>query len=199
MFEHEKQVVQRYLDAVGGGEADIWKAVEGNWHEDASWTLIGRRRARGRSERTRINQARLLRARPQRRQTTRNPYRASALNTQSPSPSTRLWQWRTAGSSCSAGRTLAGRNGLEYKNEYCWIFAVRDDKIESLYEFCGHRCDRGSSLRQDARTKGNDNPRVRVLIQPRVVPALATHRRPLRWPDAGVVDLCSEKLRPQAC
>jgi hypothetical protein len=30
----------------------------------------------------------------------------------------------------------AGRNGVPYNNEYCWVFTVREDKIARLDEYC---------------------------------------------------------------
>jgi ketosteroid isomerase-like protein len=30
----------------------------------------------------------------------------------------------------------SGRNGVPYRNEYCWVFTVRGDKIARLDEYC---------------------------------------------------------------
>ena len=136
MFEHEKQVVQRYLDAVGGGEADIWKAVEENWHEDASWTLIGRTPRSGTFKGLESIKRDFFG--PGRKGDGRPGPSVQGLSSQYPVTLTvdEVVAMEDGRIVVFCRTDARGRNGLEYKNEYCWIFVVRGDKIESLYEFC---------------------------------------------------------------
>lgn len=132
----QKQVVQAYVDAVHGGEHDIWAAIEKHWHEDATWTLIGSTPRSGTFrglesiKRDFMGPGRMGDGRP-------GP---SVQGLSSEYPVTLYVDEVIA---AEGGRVIVfcrtdarGRNGLEYKNEYCWVFTVRDDKIASLVEFC---------------------------------------------------------------
>lgn len=133
---HEKQVVQRYLDAVRGGESDIWRAIEENWHPDATWTLIGNTPRSGTFRGLDAIKRDFMG--PGRNGDGRPGPSVQGLSSEYP---VTLIVDEVIGAEdrrvivfC---RTDArGRNGLEYKNEYCWVFTVRGDKIASLVEFC---------------------------------------------------------------
>jgi ketosteroid isomerase-like protein len=136
VYEHEKEVVKRWVDAVGGTEQDIWSSIQEHWHEDASWTLIGSTIRSG----THVGLEAIKRD-------FLDPGRAGDGR---PGPSVQ-------GLSSDHGVTMevneilaiedgrvlvlcksnaSGRNGVPYRNEYAWIFTVRGDKIAGLYEIC---------------------------------------------------------------
>jgi ketosteroid isomerase-like protein len=136
MYEHEKAVVQRWVDAVYGGEEDIWNSIKTHWHEDATWTLIGKTIRSGTHRGLEAIKTDFL-----------DPGRKGEDR---PGPSVQ-------GLSSDYGVTLevneivaledgrvlvmarskaSGRNGVPYENEYAWIFTVRGEKIAALYEVC---------------------------------------------------------------
>ena len=136
MFEHEKQAVQQYLDAVHGSETDVWDAVQTHWHEDASWTLIGHTARSGTFKGLESIKRDFFG--PGRKRDGREGPSVQGLSSEYPvtvmvDEVLALEDGRVVVFCGSDGR---GRNGLEYKNEYCWVFTVRGDKIAAPYEFC---------------------------------------------------------------
>jgi uncharacterized protein len=136
MGEHEKQVVKRWVDAVHGGEEDIWKSIQTHWHEDATWTLIGKTIRSG-----------TFRGLEEIKRDFLDPGRKGD-GRQGPSVQGLSSEYGVTLEvddilSIEDGRVLVlarsnacGRNGVPYSNEYAWIFTVRGDKIAGLYEVC---------------------------------------------------------------
>jgi len=140
MFEHEKDVVKRWLSTVGGTEQDVWAGIEQNWHSDATWTLIGKTPRSG-----------TFRGLESIRKDFMGPGRKGDGR---PGPSVQGLS-SEAGIKLHVREVLAledgrvcvfaksegyGRNGVPYENEYCWVLTVRDDKIASMYEICDTLC-----------------------------------------------------------
>jgi ketosteroid isomerase-like protein len=136
MFEEKKQVVQRYLDRLGGAESDIWQAITDNWHEDAYWKLIGNTARSGTFRGLEAIKRDFMGV--GRRGDGREGPSVQGLSSEYPVTMTVDEVVAT-----EDGRVIVfcqsdarGRNGLLYQNEYCWVFEVEGDKIAGLVEFC---------------------------------------------------------------
>lgn len=135
MGTHQEQVVQRYLDDLFGDEEQIRTAVERHWHEDAVWRLIGQTIRSG--EWTGIDGIKAF-LRLGREGDGRGGPSVQGLSSEYgvhmhiheivSTVDDRVIVF------CSSDS--AGRNGVPYNNEYCWVFTVRGDKIARLDEYC---------------------------------------------------------------
>jgi ketosteroid isomerase-like protein len=136
MGEHEKKIVRRWLESVYGGENDVWRSFQENFHDDATWTLIGSTPRSGvfrgleSIKKDFLDVGRRGDGRP-----------GPSVQGLSSEFGIRL---EVDDMLClEDGRVVvfcrsygSGRNGVPYDNVYCWVITVRGDKIASLYEYC---------------------------------------------------------------
>lgn len=133
---HKKAVVRDWIESIHGGEEDVWATYERCFHEDAVWTLIGSTPRSG-TFRGLESIKRDFMA-PGRRGDGREGPSVQGLSSDfgislDISEMLMLEDGRVVVFCKSKG---AGRNGVAYDNEYCWIISVRGDKISEMYEFC---------------------------------------------------------------
>jgi ketosteroid isomerase-like protein len=140
MGEHEKQVVKRWLDSIHGGADDVWESFKANFHENATWKLIGTTPRSGTFrglesiKRDFLDVGRRGDGRP-------------GPSVQGLSSDFGIRVDVDEILSVEDGRVLvlcrsvgSGRNGVPYNNEYAWVIKVRDGKIAELLEFCDTVC-----------------------------------------------------------
>lgn len=134
MFEENKAVVQRWLDMVQGNQDEVWDSYK-TMNDDMRWTLIGKTLISG----THVG--------------------LDAINNDFFS---KCWTGDGRGGGVQGldqeygvrldiqqmvaledGRVMVicmsdgkGRNGVPYRNEYCWIISVRNGKMAELIEYC---------------------------------------------------------------
>jgi ketosteroid isomerase-like protein len=140
MAEHEKQVVQRWLDSVHGGEDDVWASFRTHFHEDMVWMLIGTTPRSGTFNGLDEIKNKFLEL--GRRGDGRPGPSVQGLSSDF---GIRLEVDKVL--SIEDGRVLvqcrsrgSGRNGVPYDNEYAWILTVRGDKIAKMEEYCDTVC-----------------------------------------------------------
>jgi len=140
MGEHEKEVVRRWLTAVGGREEDVWESYKAHFHEDATWTLIGTTprsgtfRGLASIKKDFLDVGRRGDGRP-----------GPSVQGVSSDFGIRVEVHEIL--SIEDGRVLvlcrsigSGRNGVPYNNEYCWVVTVRGEKIAAMLEYCDTVC-----------------------------------------------------------
>ena len=137
MGSREKRVVQEWLAAVRGDSEEVVDAFGQYFHPDATWTLIGSTPISGTYRGLESIQNDFLGAnfRGDERegpsvQGLSQEYGIKPLEVEDVLS---LEDDRVVVFCRSDGM---GRNGVPYKNQYCWTITVRDDKIASMLEFC---------------------------------------------------------------
>lgn len=135
MFEENKKVVQAWLDAVNGDEDQVWQSYL-MMDDDAAWTLIGTTPASGRHE-TLQNIKNVFQYKCWHGDDRPGSYDQGLDPAYGVKPLT-----IHEVTALEDGRVLVhcssdcrGNNGVEYRNEYCWVIRVKDGKIVDLYEF----------------------------------------------------------------
>jgi len=136
MFESEKEVVRKWLATVGGTEGDIWSGIERYWHQDATWTLIGKTIRSGTFRGLESIKRDFMG--PGRKGDEREGPSVQGLSS---AYGVRLQvddvKALEDGRVCVFAKSEAcGRNGVPYRNEYCWVLTVRGDRIAAMYEYC---------------------------------------------------------------
>lgn len=136
MASTEKEIVQNWLDAVVGDQEKVWDSYIASFHPDATWTLIGSTVISGTHKGL---------------DAIRDDFFGKCWTGDGrPGPSTQGLSQEYGVRldiqdvvSLEDGRVVVicqsdgmGRNGVPYKNEYCWVITVRDGKIASLVEYC---------------------------------------------------------------
>lgn len=135
MYEENKAVVQRWLRVVGGNEEQLWDAYL-TMDPNLRWTLIGSTPISGTynglEEYQRLFQHKAWHG---------DGREGSAPQGLDPAYGIRPLTVREV-VALEDGRVVVhchsdalGKNGVPYRNEYCWIVTVKDGKITSLYEF----------------------------------------------------------------
>lgn len=137
MGTNEKKVVQNWLAAVRGDSEGVGDAFTRYFHPDATWTLIGSTPISGTYKGLESIQNDFL--------------GANFCGEEREGPSVQGLSQEYGIKplevedvlSLEDGRVVVfcrsdgmGRNGVPYKNQYCWIVTVRDDKIAAMLEFC---------------------------------------------------------------
>lgn len=137
MGSNEKKVVQDWLAATRGDSDEVGGAFAKYFHPDATWTLIGSTPISGTYHGLESIQNDFLGAnfRGEERdgpsvQGLSQEYGIKPLEVEDVLS---LEDDRVVVFCWSDGM---GRNGVPYKNQYCWIVTVRDGKIASMLEFC---------------------------------------------------------------
>jgi hypothetical protein len=133
---HKKKVVRDWIESIHGGEEDVWASYQKFFHQDAVWRLIGSTPRSGTFRGLDSIKRDFLE--PGRRGDGRPGPSVQGLSsdfgiTVNINEMLMLEDGRVLVLCTSRG---AGRNGVPYNNEYCWIIRVRDDKIAEVYEFC---------------------------------------------------------------
>jgi ketosteroid isomerase-like protein len=140
MGENEKAVVKRWLESVHGRAEDVWESFKANFHEDATWRLIGNTPRSGTFrglesiKKDFLDVGRRGDGRP-----------GPSVQGLSSDFGIRLEIDQVL--SVEDGRVLvlcrsrgSGRNGVPYNNDYAWILTVRGDKIAAMEEYCDTVC-----------------------------------------------------------
>ncbi len=134
MFEENKAVVQRWLDMVQGNQEEVWDSYL-TMNEDMTWTLIGKTLISGTHKGLKaINDDFFAKCwsgdgRGGGTQGLDQEYGVK-LDIQQV---VALEDGRIMVICLSDGK---GRNGVPYRNQYCWIISVRDGKMSELIEYC---------------------------------------------------------------
>lgn len=134
MFDENKAVVQRWLDMVSGNREGVWESYK-TLDPAMTWTLIGSTAIsgtwRGLNE---INDGFQHRC-------WHGDGRGSGVQGLDPGYGIKPLKIEEV-VALEDGRVLVhcfsdgkGKNGVPYKNEYCWIIAVNNGRIVSMYEF----------------------------------------------------------------
>ncbi|MFA7441259.1 MAG: hypothetical protein WCZ66_09865 [Sphingomonadaceae bacterium] len=136
MFEEEKAVVQRWLDLVRGDREAVWESYK-TMHPDMTWTLIGTTPASGTHRGLQnINDNFQEKCWNGDGRPGSGPQGLDFEVGINPLEIEELVALEDGRVMVHCHSNAMGKNGVPYKNEYCWILTVKDDKIVSLYEFC---------------------------------------------------------------
>ena len=136
MFEEEKAVVQRWLDLLTGDVDDVWSAFEEVMSPDMVWKVPGNTVVSG----THVGLEAIQRDFFGRCWETGDGRGSGVQGLDSEHGLTMTIDQVAA---LEDGRILVtcmsngkGKNGLPYRNGYCWIITVRDGKMVHLDEWC---------------------------------------------------------------
>lgn len=135
MFEEEKAAVRRWLELNSGSDDEVLAAFRATMSPEMTWTLIGSTPVSGTHRGLDAVQNTFFAtcfsgdgrhgSGPQ----GLDPDYGVRLNI---NEVTALEDGRVMVHCTSDGR---GKNGVPYKNEYCWLLTVKNGKIASMYEF----------------------------------------------------------------
>lgn len=135
MFEIEKEVVKNWLAGVGGDQEQVWKSYLA-CDPSMTWTLIGSTPIsgtyRGLEEIRDVFQHKCWNGDGRKGSGPQGLDQNYGIHPPKVEEVVALEDGRVMVHCYSDGM---GKNGVPYKNEYCWIFRVKNGKIVSLYEF----------------------------------------------------------------
>ncbi len=136
MYESEKKTVSKWLDLVRGGSDEVWESYRAMMDDNLTWRLIGTTPISGEHKGlTRVENDFFAKCwagdgRGGGAEQGLDPnYGIKPLDIRE---ITALEDGRVMVHCFSDGR---GKNGVPYKNEYCWIITVKDGKIFKLDEY----------------------------------------------------------------
>jgi ketosteroid isomerase-like protein len=135
VFEEQKAVVQRWLDMVQGNQDEVWDSYK-TMQPDMKWTLIGSTVISGTHEGLEAIENDFF----------GKCWSGDGRPGQSVQGLDQEYGVRLDIDEMVAledGRIMVicrsdgmGRNGVPYRNQYCWIITVRDGKMAALVEYC---------------------------------------------------------------
>lgn len=135
MFETQKEVVKNWLAGLGGDREQIWKSYLA-CDPAMTWTLIGSTPIsgtyRGLEEIKNDFQSKCWNGDGREGSGPQGLDQNYGIHSPKVNEVIALEDGRVLVHCISDGK---GKNGIPYKNEYCWIFRVEGEKIVSIYEF----------------------------------------------------------------
>lgn len=135
MFEIQKEVVKKWLAGVGGDQEQVWNSYL-TCNPAMTWTLIGSTPIsgtyRGLEEIKNIFQHKCWNGDGREGSGPQGLDQNYGIHPIKVEEVVALEDGRVMVHCYSDGM---GKNGVPYKNEYCWIFRVEGGKIVSVYEF----------------------------------------------------------------